>query len=155
MKMDDKTNPNLPMYRGSLREFPEPSSEPRRFFAYLEGTRVVPCTALELAHRPEDAPASSVLRKTTIAGVVITTKFSAVRLDRTQRVLPPVDGEPYWFATWIRSPREEEVPVDYYTTYEAALFGHGKNVRRVMETQGVQHANHEAEASPQGEEGRA
>lgn len=134
MKMDDKTNPNLPMYRGALREFPEPSSEPRRFFAYLDGTQVVPCTALELAHHPVDPSVENVLRRTTLGKLVIKTRFSSVRLDRMRRVLPSLDGEPYWFETTTHTVGNEDITENrgFYKTYEEALNGHGKVVHALM-----------------------
>ena len=133
MKMDDKPNPSLPMYRETLGAAPE-MGEPRRFFAYLYGMTVVPCTALELARHPGDPTTENVLRKTTLGTLVVKTRFSSVRLDRMRRLVPDANGEPYWFETTSHRVGGEDITHNhgYYKTYEEALNGHGQAVHALM-----------------------
>jgi len=135
MKMDDKPNPNLPMYRESSSA-PSETGEPRGFLAYLEGTRVVPCSAYALAARPGGFVTEHVLRRTTLKDTVITTRFSSTRLDMASE---PSD-EPLWFETTIHRLEHEGTNenLGYYKTYEEALNGHGKAVRLRMEIQGTE-----------------
>lgn len=134
MKMSDKPNPSLPMYRDGLDALPG-TGEPRRMFAYLNGTVVVPCTAHELAQHPGDPTAENILRKTTLGTLVIKTRFSSVRLDRMRRLIPDVSGDPYWFETTSHRVGEEDTTHNhgYYKTYEEALNGHGKAVHGLMQ----------------------